>query len=69
MKPTSTPQSILQQIAAIERMEAGKLCQLRRKGSSGPFYNRIRHLKPVIDRISDLNGWPGFRLISGAEPA
>jgi hypothetical protein len=42
MKPTSTPQSLLQQMAAIERMEPGKLCELRRKGPNGPYYNLQR---------------------------
>ena len=33
-----TPQSLLQQIAQIQRMEPGKLCTIR-QGPHGPFYN------------------------------
>ena len=29
-------------MAAIERMEPGKLCELRRKGPNGPYYNLQR---------------------------
>jgi hypothetical protein len=38
MKPSSTPQSLLQQIADIQRLEPGKLCIIR-QGSDGPYYN------------------------------
>ena len=38
MTPTSTPQSLLKQIAQIRRMERGKLCQMR-AGQDGPYYN------------------------------
>ena len=38
MKSKSTPQSILDQIAQIPRMERGKLCILR-QGPKGPYYN------------------------------
>lgn len=34
----STPQSLLQQLAQIQRMERGKLCILR-QGPDGPYYN------------------------------
>jgi hypothetical protein len=36
--PKLTAQSLLQQIAAIERMERGTLCVLR-QGPTGPYYN------------------------------
>ena len=38
MKPKSTPQSILQQIAQIQRLEKGTLSIIR-QGPSGPYYN------------------------------
>ena len=38
MNTKSTPQSLLQQIAQIQRMEPGKLCILR-QGPKGPYYN------------------------------
>jgi hypothetical protein len=41
MSSPLTPQSILQQIAAIERFEQGKLCILRH-GPNGPYYNLQR---------------------------
>ena len=34
----TTPASLLQQIASIERMERGTLCVLR-QGPNGPYYN------------------------------
>ncbi len=48
----STPQLILKQMARIQRMERGKLCQIR-QGPSGPYYshqtwekgrNRVRYV-------------------------
>ena len=36
--PKITPETLLQQIAAIERMERGTLCILR-QGLQGPYYN------------------------------
>ena len=38
MKPSSTPQVLLQEIAQIQRMEPGKLCVIRH-GLHGPYYN------------------------------
>jgi hypothetical protein len=38
MKTHSTPQSILKQIAKIERMEPGKLCVIG-QGPNGPYHN------------------------------
>ena len=38
MKPSKSPQSLLQQIAQIQRMEPGKLCIIR-QGPNGPYYN------------------------------
>ena len=38
MNQSSTPQTILQQIAQIVRMEPGKLCVIRH-GPQGPYYN------------------------------
>ena len=38
MNPKPTPQSLLQEIAQITRMEPGKLCVLR-QGPTGPYYN------------------------------
>ena len=38
MNQTPTPQSLLQQMAQIERMEPGKLCIIR-QGPEGPYYN------------------------------
>jgi hypothetical protein len=38
MKPKSTPESILQQIAQIQRLEKGTLSIIR-QGPSGPYYN------------------------------
>lgn len=37
-KPSPTRESLLQQIAQIERMEPGKLC-ITRQGPQGPYYN------------------------------
>jgi hypothetical protein len=48
-----TPQSILQQIAQIDRMEPGKLC-IMRQGPDGPYYNlqcRVQG-KPVARYVS-----------------
>jgi hypothetical protein len=36
--PTSTPEMLLQQIAAIQRLERGTLCILR-EGPKGPYFN------------------------------
>jgi hypothetical protein len=38
MNPNTTPQSVLKQIAEIQRMEPGKLCVIGR-GPNGPYYN------------------------------
>lgn len=38
MKQSTSPQSLLQQIAQIQRMEPGKLCVIR-QGPKGPYYN------------------------------
>ena len=38
MNQQTTPQSLLQQIAQISRMEPGKLCVIR-QGPDGPYYN------------------------------
>lgn len=38
MKSKPTPQSILAQIAQIERLERGKVCMMR-EGPEGPYYN------------------------------
>ena len=38
MKPSKSPQSLLQQIAQIQRMEPGKLCIIR-QGPNVPYYN------------------------------
>jgi hypothetical protein len=38
MNDHPTPQSLLQQIAQIQRMEPGKLCVMR-QGADGPYYN------------------------------
>ena len=38
MNQPTTPQSVLQQIAQIRRMEPGKLCVIR-QGPDGPYYN------------------------------
>lgn len=38
MNQQSTPQSLLQQMAQIDRMEPGKLCVIR-QGPDGPYYN------------------------------
>ena len=38
MNLPSTPQSLLKQIAQIQRMEPGKLCVMR-QGADGPYYN------------------------------
>jgi len=38
MDQKPTPQSLLQQMAQIDRLEPGKLCILR-QGSDGPYYN------------------------------
>ena len=38
MNPSPSPQALLQQIAAIQRMEPGKLCVMRH-GPHGPYYN------------------------------
>ncbi len=38
MNTNSTPQSLLKQIAQIQRMEPGKLCVMR-QGPKGPYYN------------------------------
>jgi hypothetical protein len=38
MDPSPTPESLLQQIAGIQRLEQGKLCVLR-QGPNGPYYN------------------------------
>ena len=38
MTPNQTPQSLLQQMAQIDRMEPGKLCIIR-QGPEGPYYN------------------------------
>lgn len=39
----TTPESLLNQIAQISRMEPGKLCVIR-EGPSGPYYN-LQHYK------------------------
>jgi hypothetical protein len=38
MIPSPQPSALLQQIAAIQRMEPGKLCVMRH-GPHGPYYN------------------------------
>jgi len=38
MTQKTTPQSLLQQMAQIDRMEPGKLCIIR-QGPEGPYYN------------------------------
>ena len=38
MMQKTTPQSLLQQMAQIDRMEPGKLCIIR-QGPDGPYYN------------------------------
>lgn len=38
MKPNSSPEVVLQQIAQIQHMLPGKLCVLR-EGPEGPYYN------------------------------
>lgn len=38
MNANPTPQSLLKQIAQIQRMEPGKLCVMR-QGPDGPYYN------------------------------
>jgi hypothetical protein len=38
MNQQTTPQSLIQQIAQITRMEPGKLCVIR-QGPDGPYYN------------------------------
>jgi hypothetical protein len=38
MSQKTTPQSLLQQMARINRMEPGKLCIIR-QGPDGPYYN------------------------------
>lgn len=38
MNTQPNPQSLLQQIAQIQRMEPGKLCVMR-EGADGPYYN------------------------------
>jgi hypothetical protein len=38
MNTKSTPQSVLKQIAEIQRMEPGKLCVIG-QGPNGPYYN------------------------------
>jgi hypothetical protein len=38
MNQSKTPQSLLQQIAQITRMEPGKLCVIR-QGPDGPYYS------------------------------
>jgi hypothetical protein len=38
MNAKNTPESLLRQIAQIQRMEPGKLCILR-QGPQGPYYN------------------------------
>jgi len=38
MNANSTPQSLLKQIAQIQRMEPGKLCVIG-EGPNGPYYN------------------------------
>jgi hypothetical protein len=38
MNAASTPQSLLKQIAQIQRMEPGKLCVMR-QSAEGPYYN------------------------------
>jgi hypothetical protein len=38
MNVNPTPQSLLKQIAQIQRMEPGKLCVMR-QGPDGPYYN------------------------------
>ncbi len=41
MNPKSSPPSLLQHMAQIQRMERGKLCVLR-DGPQGPYYNLQR---------------------------
>ena len=38
MNANPTPQSLLNQIAEIQRMEPGKLCVIS-QGPNGPYYN------------------------------
>jgi hypothetical protein len=38
MAKMATPESVLKEIAQIQRMERGKLCRIR-TGPSGPYYN------------------------------
>lgn len=52
--PQITPEMLLQQIAAIERMERGTLCILR-EGPTGPYYNfqtreAGRHVSQYVPR-------------------
>lgn len=53
MKPKISPQEVLQQIAAIQQMEAGKLCVIR-EGPDGPYYNLQcrENGKPVTRYVS-----------------
>ena len=50
MNTQSTPQSLLREIAQIQRMEPGKLCVMR-QGADGPYYNlQCRQDGKVISR-------------------
>jgi len=40
MNAKNTPESLLRQIAQIQRMEPGKLCVIR-QGPQGPYYNLL----------------------------
>jgi len=42
MATESTPQSLLQEIAQIQRMDRGSVCVIR-QGPSGPYYNHQCH--------------------------
>lgn len=60
MATTATPESTLKEIAQIQTMERGKLCQIR-TGPKGPYYNHqtwekgrnvVRYV--ARERVSDL---------------
>ena len=79
MKPNpSTPAQILTQIAQIQSMELGKLCEYRPAGRSaeaGPYFklqiwqagqNLTRHVRPEELPVlrEALDGYARFRLLS-----
>jgi len=74
MKSSVCPQSVLQQMAQIQRMERGKLC-ISGEGPNGPYYNHqtwqdgknvCRYVRPeeVAGLQEAIAGYQQFKTLS-----